>query len=47
MNNLISNFSDDNQINHDEKAKNSKLSFFKTKELSSEHDFPFNFKNPN
>lgn len=47
MNHLISNFSDDNQINHDEKAKNSKLSFFKTKELSSEHDFPFNFKNPN
>ncbi|WP_374982224.1 CPBP family glutamic-type intramembrane protease [Spiroplasma attinicola] len=47
MNHLISNFSDDNQINHDEKVKNSKLSFFKTKELSSEHDFPFNFKNPN
>lgn len=44
---LIYNFSDRKQLNHDDKIKSSKLNFLKTKELSSDHDFPFNFKNPN
>ncbi len=47
MNHLIYNFSDNNQLNHDEKAKSSNLNFLKAKELSSDHDFPFNFKNSN
>lgn len=47
INHLIDNFSDNNQLNSNNKVKNSKLSFFQTKELSSNHDFPFNFKNTN
>ncbi|MDQ7982609.1 MAG: CPBP family intramembrane glutamic endopeptidase [Spiroplasma sp.] len=35
------------QTDGNNKVKNSKLKFFQTKELTSDHDFPFNFKNTN
>lgn len=46
-NHLLYNFCDNNRLNHDNKVQSSKLNFLKTKELSFNHDFPFNFKNTN
>lgn len=46
-NHLIYNFSDDDQSNYQGKVKSSRWNFFRVKELSSDHNFPFNFKNTN